>query len=135
MKSNDLAYIAGFFDGEGCVSIQEPYNQPRPYLIFANNNEDVLLWIRDSLDAGIVYPPRQFRCHQLFLMKASEVVEAGNLLLPFLKVKNEQVQWAIEMGMLVESGIKNDLTLLKRFKIAAKIKEINQRRGTKCLLV
>lgn len=129
----EIAYCAGFFDGEGTVSIQEPYTFPRPYLIFANNHEGVLKDIQGILQAGKIYPPRQFRCYQLFIMKAGEVAKVGNWLLPFLRVKKFQVEWGIKLASVVEQCPARDIPdnlLNLRLQIATIIKAENQKRGS-----
>lgn len=131
-SETEIAYFAGFFDGEGTVSIQEPYTFPRPYLILANNHRGVLEDAQSILKAGKVYPPRQFRCYQLFIMKADEVIQVGNWFLPFLRVKALQVEWGIKLAQVVKScpsrNIPKNLLEL-RLQIATIIKGENQKRG------
>lgn len=61
MKKEEIAYIAGFFDGEGCVSVMKritkrPYGRYWTYSIYvrmANTNLDVLQWMQDRIGGAI----------------------------------------------------------------------------------
>ena len=68
MRDTDLAYIAGIFDGEGCVSYKQ-YNRQRkhnkkPYptwqirLEISMTDRSILVWINETLGVGTVSPKR-----------------------------------------------------------------------------
>jgi len=48
MTKAEKAYIAGFFDGEGCVSMTNAH----PRLIFSQRDPTVLKWIQEKLGYG-----------------------------------------------------------------------------------
>jgi hypothetical protein len=53
-SSTDLAYVAGFFEGEGCVNIGRQGAGFRAQICFANTNRPVLDWIAATV-GGRVY--------------------------------------------------------------------------------
>lgn len=60
MTENDLAYVAGFFDGEGCATIRmvkagNGKRYPRVEARISQNNREVLDWIKESFGFGGVY--------------------------------------------------------------------------------
>ena len=68
MRDTDLAYIAGIFDGEGCVSYKQ-YDRQRkhnkkPYptwqirLEISMTDRSILVWINETLGVGTVSPKR-----------------------------------------------------------------------------
>ena len=133
IRTEDLIYFAGFFDGEGCVSCQEPYRNPRPYLIFANNNKNVLEQAQ-QLFGGKIYQQSKWRCWQLFIMKAEEVEKTATALLPFIRIKKKQLQLAILFARVVQLHkvgpnpmLQEHMDLRIKFSLALKIE--NQKRG------
>jgi len=64
MNNTDVAYIAGLFDGEGCVSYKQymrkrPHNK-KPYptwqirLEIAMTDKSILIWVNEMLGVGTV---------------------------------------------------------------------------------
>ncbi len=64
MNDTDVAYIAGLFDGEGCVSYKQymrkrPHNK-KPYptwqirLEIAMTDKSILIWVNEMLGVGTV---------------------------------------------------------------------------------
>ena len=64
MNDTDIAYIAGLFDGEGCVSYKQymrkrPHNK-KPYptwqirLEIAMTDKSILIWVNEMLGVGTV---------------------------------------------------------------------------------
>jgi hypothetical protein len=93
VSSKDLCYIAGFFDAEGCLSLDKRGNKYRNFplrlqVTISNNNRNVLEWIRDSVRLGKVYSPYEKgkKCYTLKLFGWQAFAFLISLL-PFLKVK------------------------------------------------
>ena len=68
MNDTNIAYIAGLFDGEGCVSYkqymrQRPHNK-KPYptwsirMEIAMTDKSILKWVHEVLGVGTVNPKR-----------------------------------------------------------------------------
>src|SRR5438128_2397093 len=58
IPSNEVAYTAGFFDGEGCVNIARYLKRGRPYhilaIIFTNTNFQVLEWLHQRWGGNLI---------------------------------------------------------------------------------
>lgn len=114
----DLAYIAGFVDGEGYIGIRLYHGNtitygPRTYytitLQITNTRKDVLEWIKDTMNMrGSIcskwsnknyWKQRNYECYSLnyFAARAVSVLE---MLLPFLKIKSKEAELAIDVGRL-----------------------------------
>lgn len=56
MTSEEKAYIAGIIDGEGTVTLTRDHHgeMPAPKVSVANNNLELLRWIKGKVGAGII---------------------------------------------------------------------------------
>lgn len=101
----DLSYIAGFVDGEGCISLRcftgkRGYQEIRNSLAIVNTNRKVLEWIKVKLSCGAVYDITGKRENQksVFVYEVCDRVKLLyilKLLLPYLKVKKEQAELCV----------------------------------------
>lgn len=89
------AYIAGLFNGEGCVTVN-PTNQL--FITITNTNRDVLQFVANALNAGYIdkkpvqknqSPCYFWRCHS---RHAAKVLEK---LLPYLIIKKQHALLAV----------------------------------------
>lgn len=91
----ELAYIAGFFDGEGSVTIGRHNGAESSYSLrisVTNTNREIIDWLVDNLGGSVSNVKLKGNRQQSYLwylaaVKASDVLYA---LLPFLRVKREQ---------------------------------------------
>lgn len=110
----DWSYIAGFFDGEGCVTYSRPRNngviyKQYPYLTFSNTNEKVLASIQEFLSSsGIRSKLNSFsrkhrsergwkECYTLNIYDKHSVQECIYGMHPYLIVKALDAEWAMEL--------------------------------------
>lgn len=95
-----LAYLAGFFDGEGCV-------YPRNGLqVSASQVDRRPLDMLQALFGGTIKTPALVegrRQMYYWVRYGKPAAVALRALLPWLVVKREQVEWAIEYDALVKS--------------------------------
>lgn len=98
LDNTDLSYIAGFFDGEGCISSTVTI---QGYFILnvsiTNTNKDVLVWIQ-SIVGGTLHSTNDKRktskkCYWL-RFSVNEGPKLVNSLIAFSKVKTEQLKLA-----------------------------------------
>ena len=71
MTIQDKIYLAGFFDGEGCLSIiienrkERPNPSFKPQVIFANTCKEMMIWIyallKEELDLSINPEAEKFK--------------------------------------------------------------------------
>ncbi len=59
MTEAERAYIAGIFDGEGCVSHREYSNGP-PHLSITQKDRELLEWIQQKTGVGNIYTQRDY---------------------------------------------------------------------------
>lgn len=89
-------YIAGFFDGEGCVSHLK--NQWR--ISVGQNTKEVLQEIRDYIGYGTIYKEYSTQYTQgvhyrLQIFRKKEVYAFLSTILPYVIVKKERVMYAL----------------------------------------
>jgi hypothetical protein len=104
VPSHEVAYTAGFFDGEGCVSIARYLQRGRPYhtlaIIFTNTDLQVLEWLRQRWGGYISKPtepanPRHRPARHL-RFSAGPARPLLLAMLPHLIIKKSQVEIALE---------------------------------------
>lgn len=90
----DLAYAAGFYDGEGCVGI---HYEGHIYVAFTQKRPSILYWLQDLFSAGNISP------NKLVITKSVDIVRVGKLLLPYLKCKKRKLEIAIAIAETIPS--------------------------------
>lgn len=130
----DLAYIAGFLDGDGSVMIQLKNRRDTKTgwrLMFticfyqATRHEKPLFWIRKQLGIGYI-SRRNDGITELRINGIDQVRKILEELYPYLKFKKKQIRLSLEiLGKLKEKRIR-DLPKKERIKIADLIWESRQ---------
>jgi len=109
----DLAYLAGFVDGEGCFfigkfnTVSKPtgnvYKNYHCILKISNNCQSVLQWINDTFGGRTTLhnkktksADRNFITYDCYFT-GNCLTELANLLLPYLKIKQKQAEVMIQM--------------------------------------
>lgn len=103
VPSYEVAYTAGFFDGEGCVNIARYLKRGRPYhtlaIIFTNTDFQVLEWLQHRW-GGNIYKPTQLdarrRPYGHLRFSAGPARPLLQAMLPYLIIKKSQVEIALE---------------------------------------
>lgn len=107
-----LAYIAGFFDGEGCICIGKARKQPgyrNPiytlYISIANTNRDVIDFIQSVFPASAVSrkrkePKPHWKTIWVWNCSARQARKFLTFVLPYLRVKFQQAELALEFQEL-----------------------------------
>ncbi len=130
MNKNDLAYIAGFFDGDGSVRLQfQPRNNVRlgfrirAIISFAQKtgHEKELDWIRKKLEIGYLYQ-RNDGMSELRIEGFGKVQKILVQIKPFVRFKKRQVDLVLKALGLTCDPEKN---ILEIAKISDSISEIN----------
>lgn len=96
MDNIKLSYLAGFFDGEGCISILKTTkkNWNPSYFLQAQIGQkygSILDWIKENF-GGNVYKKRD----QTWIVTNFKAYEFIKLIEPYLKYKNPQAKLAIK---------------------------------------
>ena len=97
MRDTDLAYIAGLFDGEGCVSYKQydrkRSNNKKAYptwsirMEIAMTDKSILVWVHEVLGVGTVNPKR-YKHRDAYLVSCA--------LFPYAHVKLDKIQKIID---------------------------------------
>lgn len=100
MKVTDLAYIAGFVDGEGCVRVN---NNGSIELSVINTSLATLEFIKERL-GGVVGARKQKvnKSQYHYRIYGAKAAEALRSLAPYLQEKLEQVE--LTLGWFVDRG-------------------------------
>ena len=105
MSSEELAYIAGFLDGDGCVMAQlvrrKDYiygYQIRTSIVFyqKSRNQRILHWLKDRLKLGYIRH-RNDGMTEYAIVGLKEVETVLNVLLPYLRLKKELAEQVIKL--------------------------------------
>jgi hypothetical protein len=112
ISSEDLAYIAGIVDGEGCIHIvkRNPTYRCKSYsynvlLNISNTDDDVLNWITTLIGVGNVNKinmenkPKYRKQMYQYQVASTRAIYFLKLILPYLHIKKEQALLAIEFNL------------------------------------
>lgn len=128
MDKETLAYLAGFFDGEGCVSILS-YHGGKSFGIrlFASQIDPRPLNIlKDKFGGSIQVQPKLPNRRTIYKwgVEGEKAVIALNLLRPYLVVKSEQADIVLEFAPLIGTSKKRNKPLTKEeINLRQEIKE------------
>ena len=123
--TNDIAYIAGFFDGEGCIRIKKASQGGNSYFIWlaiTNSNKSILEFVKDIFGGQIrkaERTPNKTIYH--YNLSSSEATDMLKVLLGFLKEKKAQAELAIKFHQ-----IKEKLSPEKKEEYYIKISELKK---------
>ena len=99
----DLAYIAGFLDGEGCIGYydasQTSHNRPSYFhaaVNVCNTDPKVIFWLREVTGMGRSHIIRfkdgkRRTAYQWQIGRKQDVIDFLSAIRPYLRVKGEQV--------------------------------------------
>ena len=137
----EWAYIAGFFDGEGCITIvmssRRSGNVTTPRIYFAQKNLSVLDHISHILGFGRIYikrpnKPGRDETHRLQITVRADIRTFCEGVLPYVFLKKSQVMLMLEYLNLPHSNrwsrewdgiIEQKLQYVERIKILKHQKE------------
>lgn len=103
MKKTDLAYFAGLFDGEGCISIIHQTKKGRPYLTLMVQIVNTRPWVCQSFKftfSGRVIFRKAFRKHWqdywAWAANGKQALDFLRVIKPYLKLKQGEAEVAIK---------------------------------------
>ena len=100
----DKVYIAGFFDGEGCIrGMNTERGHPSVVITIGQRDLEVLYWIQETLGMGKVRIRLSNHGHWRITNK-KDTKKFINLILPYSKVKKEQLIVGQRLNDLIESN-------------------------------
>jgi len=117
----DIAYIAGLFDGEGCISISSGIwkrpgraninirTQHSLNVTIANQHTPTLNYNKDRTGLGNIYKDSPKRQNYKWCVSCSRAMEFLKVIKPYLKIKAPQAELAIKLQeMIGQRNIKLD---------------------------
>lgn len=146
ISNEDLAYIAGFVDGEGTISILRYYKSQkstykskrrmdwRAFIGISNTNKDILDWIMLTVGAGNISKSLRHEGYKIvwkYSLSGSNAILFVKVLLPYLKIKRTNALILIELGKtLATSYIPRktpECIMAKREELTNQIQFLNKR--------
>jgi len=109
----DIAYIAGLFDGEGCVSVvsgirkrpgrknDKLRNEHSLHVSISNQHIPTLTYIKNATGLGNIYRDAKDRINFKWIVDCVRAMEFLKVLLPYLKIKKPQAELAIKLQTLL----------------------------------
>lgn len=115
VTKEELAYIAGFLDGDGCIMLQLVFRhdyvfgyQIRASIVFYQKQQyaNFLAWLKEQLIYGYIRN-RNDGMAEYTIVGVKPVHEILRLLLPYLKLKKKQAELAVTvLEKMPEAGRK-----------------------------
>jgi len=100
MLSNE--YVAGFFDGEGCVSIN---TTGRCTISITQKNPEVLYLIQKQYGGNVHCKwKKHFECSHWLTNGKQDVIRFLNLIKPYVVVKKKEIDLGLQAAALVRDG-------------------------------
>ena len=104
MTKEELAYLAGFFDGEGCITISRIRDKSGSLiLMISNTNETIIKLIAKWFKGDIMYIKQKDNRKEAWTFKAySQDAEIFlKAIYPYLLIKKEQAHIGLEYQKLI----------------------------------
>lgn len=98
MSKEDLAYIAGLFDGEGCISID---GELKLRVCIMNTNSDIIYWVKEIFGGHTYLKPKnqaQNKDNYEWKVTGNKAVKVIRTLFPYLRIKKEEAIIALRFG-------------------------------------
>jgi intein-encoded DNA endonuclease-like protein len=121
VTKEELAYISGFLDGDGCIMLQLVFRhdyllgyQIRASVVFyqKQQNRYFLEWLREKFNCGYIRN-RNDGMSEYTIVGGKPVSQILNTLLPYLRLKKKQAELAISvLEKMPGSGRKMNAKLL-----------------------
>jgi len=123
ITKEDLIYITGFLDGDGCIMVQLVHHKDyrlvyeiRPSIVFYQKtiNKDFLFWLKSKLEIGYIRD-RNDGMSEYTIVGVKNAIRILNQFLPFLRLKKKQAKLALfVLKRMPESGRQMTAKLLYR---------------------
>ena len=132
MTEIDLAYFAGIFDGEGCVSIQPNKGQLTLTVDVVNTNFEVIENMHKYLGGHLsLRTQNKISPMRVWYVRGHKCAESLKPLIPYLHIKREQALLAIEFSKTIGNPpckLSEDIKIWRN-EAYKKMKTLNSRRG------
>lgn len=134
MKAVEKAYLAGIVDGEGTVTLAKHHRNetPVPYVAIANNNLEMLKWVKTRAGGIIIHKRRRLVYHKesyAWSVRQARALRFLKDIRPFLIVKKQQASLILGKYKTVthRAGKYTPELLRRKMMLVAMIRKLNQR--------
>ena len=133
MNAKAATYLAGFFDGEGCFCIVKngSYFQLKAFVTLTDLG--LLEWCRQATGLGHIYKLESGAAHHAqqwqWHCAGEETKCLASNLLPYLKLKQEHAQLALDFPIISHKGkpVKRPLSRLGQVVARERMQELNKK--------
>lgn len=127
-RVRDMAYLAGFLDGEGCISAHFNGGSPYAFVRITNTDRSSLEWIEKTFCGWIQEKsmnncPPNWKISYVWNCDAKSLIPLLKMLVPHLKLKRPQAYKA----MAIRAGILNKISLERTRNAIDELKGMNKR--------
>ena len=141
ITETDKAYIAGLFDGEGCIGYYNanPLANGTPYchasLVVTMTDETIVRWLHTMFQCGHVSIAKKDQnrrtAYQWQVSKKTQVRQVLSMIRPYLKVKADQVDtllvlWQEEANYLQRQGSVSPEIAARRLETVQQLKTLKR---------
>lgn len=126
MTKEELIWLAGFIDGEGCITIAREKDKPRKLILkIGNTNEYIIKLIAKWFKGGIAYQEGKNNSKDSWHFQTCNETAAIILraVYPYLLIKREQAYIGLEYVKLIYNGNEERYKENKITKIILKLKK------------
>lgn len=135
LTPEELAYMAGFVDGEGCLTYGRTRTSFYPRVLVVNTNKEVLEFFKERIGGHIykqVGKKAEWKQAWEWRICWKAAIEFAKVLSPYLKVKYRQAQIFIAWGCISPGTIKKPRDEAKSIRdgvllIVEELKWLNKR--------
>lgn len=133
LSNTEASYIAGLFDGDGCVGIgvnnNKGYNATHYlYITITNTNKLILEWLNKKFGGHATYH-KNYKKHQWYVwrLKPTDSAKFLKLVYPYLRIKKERAKLALKFYNTKKriTGKNRVKEVKKREKYRLKISSLN----------
>lgn len=113
----ERAYLAGFFDGEGCIDsygVKSAYN---PRISMWQKDRAYLMWLQQKLGFGYVVKCSTRTTSSFRIGKREDLRTFLQLIYPFLRLKKPQARLAYKMTFMTTAERKEARVILSKMKV------------------
>ncbi len=142
MTETDLAYLAGFVDGEGTITImrfrrtnRKHQIDYRPLLSISNTNREALEWVVSVTGVGSVQQSHRIRVgyktNWKYTVVNSNAIVLAKILLPYLKIKKLNAEILVRYADTLITNYKpyrvSEVVLTQREELTNLVNHLNLR--------
>lgn len=116
MTPEEIAYLAGIIDGEGCIGLFTRGGRPdwvRPHLQITNTDPNLFAWLQARLPFGTITPRRDARATRkpswCWRVACDQALTVIRLVEPYLVLKRPQAAAVLRLAAAEEGRVQRGI--------------------------